>query len=192
MRHILYLLLLNVFIVHLSAQSSDLRFISLSTEDGLSNNTVVCILQDTQGFMWFGTEDGLNRFDGYDFSVFRHNPDESNSLTDNNISSLFQDDSGYIWIGTKGGGLNRYDPRTEVFSYYLHDPADSSSLCSNDILSIYQDRAGQTPTISQRGPLAPMKFYPLEKTTMETCFLGPGREALMFIQLRRVFLNLFL
>lgn len=143
MRFILHFFLFNFFFINLTGQSSGLRFISLSTEDGLSNNTVTCILQDSQGFMWFGTEDGLNRYDGYSFTIYRHNPIEANGLINNNISCLIQDENGTIWIGTKGGGLNRYDPTTDLFSFFLHDPDDSSSLCSNEILSMYEDRSGQ-------------------------------------------------
>ncbi len=143
MRFILHFFLFNFFFINLTGQSSGLRFISLSTEDGLSNNTVTCILQDSQGFMWFGTEDGLNRYDGYSFTIYRHSPIEANGLINNNISCLIQDKNGIIWIGTKGGGLNRYDPRTDPFSFFLHDPDDSSSLCNNEILSMYEDRSGQ-------------------------------------------------
>ena len=97
MRFILLFLLFNFLFINLAGQSPGLRFISLSTEDGLSNNTVTCILQDAQGFMWFGTEDGLNRYDGYSFTVFRHNPNEVNSLINNNISCLLQDERGLIF-----------------------------------------------------------------------------------------------
>jgi len=143
MKFILQLVLCKLFIGNLAGQISDLPFISLSTEDGLSNNTVVCMLQDTQGFMWFGTEDGLNRYDGYSFTVFRHNPDNPNSLVNNNITSIIQDEEGDIWIGTKGGGLNRFNPRLQTFRAYFNNPYDSSSLCSNDVLSVYQDQKGQ-------------------------------------------------
>ncbi|MEJ2542987.1 MAG: two-component regulator propeller domain-containing protein [Calditrichaceae bacterium] len=63
---------------------------NLSLEDGLSQSSVLCILQDQQGFMWFGTEDGLNRFDGYKFTVFRHDPMDSLSISDNHINCLFE------------------------------------------------------------------------------------------------------
>lgn len=83
-------------------------------ENGLSNNAVICSLQDGRGFMWFGTKDGLNRFDGYTFKVFRHNPQDSASIGSNFIHCLFEDADGTLWVGTENG-LYRYDNSTESF-----------------------------------------------------------------------------
>ena len=83
-------------------------------ENGLSNNAVICSLQDKRGFMWFGTKDGLNRFDGYAFKVFRHHPGDTGSIGSNFIHSLFEDKSGTLWVGTENG-LFRYDTATESF-----------------------------------------------------------------------------
>ena len=68
-----------------------LRFDRIPTEQGLSQATVISIIQDNQGFIWFGTEDGLNRYDGYNFTIYRHDPDDPNSLSDNRILSIIQD-----------------------------------------------------------------------------------------------------
>ncbi|HEY1115581.1 MAG TPA: two-component regulator propeller domain-containing protein, partial [Chitinophagaceae bacterium] len=84
-------------------------------ERGLSNNAVICSLQDRQGFMWFGTKDGLNRFDGYTFKVFRHDRDDAGSIGGNIIYSLHEDRQGYLWVGTDRG-LFRYDAATESFT----------------------------------------------------------------------------
>ncbi|MCU7548875.1 ATP-binding protein [Chitinophagaceae bacterium LB-8] len=83
-------------------------------ENGLSNNAVICSIQDKKGFLWFGTKDGLNRFDGYTFKVFRNNPDEKGSLGSNFIHSLYEDRNGKIWVGTERG-LYKYDESTESF-----------------------------------------------------------------------------
>jgi signal transduction histidine kinase/ligand-binding sensor domain-containing protein len=90
-------------------------------EQGLSHSTVNCILQDSYGFMWFGTEDGLNRYDGHDFTVYKHSPDDPHSLSRNRVWSLFEDSAGVLWVGTYGGGLNRFDRSTGQFARYDAD-----------------------------------------------------------------------
>ncbi|MCS3736669.1 hybrid sensor histidine kinase/response regulator transcription factor [Mucilaginibacter dorajii] len=85
-------------------------------EQGLSNNTVYCSLQDKQGFLWFGTRDGLNRFDGYTFRVFRHNPKNSKSICNNMVHALALDHDGNIWVGTDEG-IDKFDSETESFSH---------------------------------------------------------------------------
>jgi hypothetical protein len=86
------------------------RFERLSTEDGLSHSSVTCILQDHRGFMWFGTGDGLNKYDGYTFTVYRRDPEDPGSLRDDAIASIYEDRTGVLWVGTQGGWLERYDP----------------------------------------------------------------------------------
>jgi len=100
----------------LSAQSS-LKFELLTADDGLSHNKVQCILQDKQGYLWFGTVYGLNRYDGYSFKVFENVPGDSSTLANNDIISLYQDSKGIIWIGTSTV-LSSYDPQTEIFTNY--------------------------------------------------------------------------
>jgi signal transduction histidine kinase/ligand-binding sensor domain-containing protein len=97
--------------------SSDIRFTLISTEDGLSQIRVSSIVQDNLGFMWFGTEYGLNRFDGYVFKVFTHEPNNPNSLSGVNIFFLFKDRVGELWIGNEQS-LDRFDPKTETFIHY--------------------------------------------------------------------------
>jgi len=87
----------------------------LTADDGLSQSSVYAILQDTCGFVWFGTKDGLDRYDGYNFKVFVHDPFDSVSLPDNFVTALFQDKKGRIWVGTQYGSLDVYDPRFENF-----------------------------------------------------------------------------
>ena len=119
-----------------------IEFAHLSLEDGLSQATVFCMIQDSQGFMWFGTEDGLNRFDGYTFKVYRNIQDDPTSLTDSWVNAITEDSQGFLWIGTEGGGLNRFDPKTQVFQSYRHNPDNPNSLSSDTVLSLYQDRTG--------------------------------------------------
>lgn len=115
------------------------KFENISIDEGLSSNSVNCIIQDSKGFLWIGTEDGLNRFDGNSFKVFRNKRGEKNSLPNNFIWSLFEDKSGNIWIGTDGGGLNKYDPVTDKFERFVHDKGNISSISSDAVQCVYQD-----------------------------------------------------
>jgi two-component system sensor histidine kinase ChiS len=123
------------------AQMDMLRFERISTEQGLSQNTVNAILQDREGFIWFGTEGGLNRYDGYQFTIYQHDPDSPKSLGNDTVFALFEDHAGILWVGT-GNGLDRYDPATASFAHYTHDANDPGSLSASFVLAIYQDRAG--------------------------------------------------
>ncbi|HEV7381164.1 MAG TPA: two-component regulator propeller domain-containing protein, partial [Dyadobacter sp.] len=97
------------------AQPNDYQFARYSTERGLSHNQVNCFLKDRQGFVWIGTADGLNRFDGYSFKIFKHDPADSTTIDDHYIDDLFEDSEGYIWISTHKG-YSVYDPATERIS----------------------------------------------------------------------------
>ncbi len=97
------------------AQSYEYIFKQLKLEDGLSQTTIVDILQDQKGYIWFATSNGLNRYDGYKFKVFTNDPFDSLSLSDNGISALFEDSRGNLWVGTNSGYLNKYDSKTESF-----------------------------------------------------------------------------
>ncbi len=147
------LLLLFIFPSYLFAQKNDLRFEHLTVEDGLSSNTVYSILQDSHGFMWFGTSEGLNRYDGYTFKAYRHDPTDSTSLSDNFIwfECLYEDQDGMIWVGTKAGGLNRFDRITESFKRFQHDSNDASSLSSNNNISVRGDQTGVIWVGTDRG-----------------------------------------
>lgn len=117
-------------------------FQTITRKDGLSHSTIYSLVRDQQGFMWFGTGNGLNRYDGYRVTQYFHDPGNANSLSSNNSGNLYIDRSGIIWIGTWGGGLNSLDPRTMVYTRYLHDPANKESISDNRVQSIYRDRAG--------------------------------------------------
>jgi ligand-binding sensor domain-containing protein/signal transduction histidine kinase len=118
------------------------EFDRLTIEDGLSENSVLCILQDSLGFMWFGSWDGLNKYDGYEFTVYTPDPQDPNSVSDNSILAIIESRSGLIWIGTGDGGLNRFDRQSETFTHYRHDPESSSSLSSNLIQALLEDVSG--------------------------------------------------
>ncbi len=119
-----------------------IRFRHITTEEGLSQGTVLNIIKDRRGFLWFGTRGGLNRYDGYEFKTYQHDPDDPNSVGGNFVGNLLEDRDGMIWIGTISGGLTKFNPGTETFTRYQHDPGNPNSLGSNTVKSLYQDRAG--------------------------------------------------
>ncbi|CAM4314895.1 Two component regulator propeller [Pedobacter westerhofensis] len=127
------------------AQKFDPYFTRIGTDKGLSHKKINCILQDKRGFMWFGTEDGLNRYDGRYFTVFHSEPNRSSGLSGNIITDLFEDRSGVLWIATRDGGITRYDYRQAPslqFKQYKHDIHNPKSIPENGINKIIEDRQG--------------------------------------------------
>ncbi|RMG29982.1 MAG: hypothetical protein D6732_17060, partial [Methanobacteriota archaeon] len=122
------------------AHPERIKFKHLTIEDGLSQSSVFGIAQDRMGFLWFGTTDGLNRFDGYEFVTYRYQPGVIKGLTNNRIYSLYVDQDANLWIGTGGRGLNRYDPDTDSFVHYTLSTNNNFSGSSDYIKEIYQDR----------------------------------------------------
>ena len=117
---------------------NNLSFDFYSQEDGLSNNQIHCILQDKKGWMWFGTSQGINRFDGYNFTVFAHNPDDSTSLRGNLVRVIFEDSKERLWVGTEQGGLNLFDSAKEKFGHPFQTVADNR-LRGTTVASIAED-----------------------------------------------------
>ena len=127
------------------AQKPNLYFTRITTENGLSHNKVNCILQDKRGFIWMGTEDGLNRYDGQYFKVFRNSPGDTSSLSGNIITALKEDENGIIWIATADGGLTKYDyrlPAKKRFKQYRHIKGDSTTVPVNSINALLEDKEG--------------------------------------------------
>ncbi len=121
------------FCLH-KAVAQPMFFETLNTKSGLSSNEVLCLYEDKQHLLWVGTRDGLNRFDGRRFEIFRNNPDDTNSLSGNIIMDIIQDADSVFWIATQDGGLTRYNPKavtTEQFKQFRHDPKDSTSIATN-------------------------------------------------------------
>jgi signal transduction histidine kinase/ligand-binding sensor domain-containing protein/AraC-like DNA-binding protein len=120
-RHIfigLLIFLTSLMPIVLSAQNSDLIFQRFSIQEGLSHNSVLCMVQDRKGFIWIGTYDGLNRFDGYQFKEYNQDYQDTTSILQNLIIDLYEDSKGRIWVGTGGSGLCSLDPQTEKFTRY--------------------------------------------------------------------------
>ncbi|MEM8901272.1 MAG: two-component regulator propeller domain-containing protein, partial [Bacteroidota bacterium] len=116
-------------------------FNRLMMEDGLPSDEVNCVVSDQQGFIWIGTTNGLCKFDGRNFKLYQHDPQNTNSIPSNTIRTLHADSFGNIWIGTTGGGLARINTQTEKLTTFTHNPSDEGSLSHDEILCIYSDRS---------------------------------------------------
>ncbi|MEM7582734.1 MAG: response regulator [Acidobacteriota bacterium] len=125
------------------SQGKNIKFQRLSLDDGLSQAFVTCSLQDRQGFMWFGTQEGLNRYDGYRFTVFNHDPNDPASLSHDSVKSIVEDHLGTLWIATDGGGLNRFNPGDNTFTRYRHAIDDPTSLSSDRLRGIVRGSTGE-------------------------------------------------
>ena len=122
-------ILVNLFIISLQSHGNNLTFRKYQVNNGLSENTVQAILQDRQGFLWFGTKDGLNRFDGKEYRIFRNNPRNPGSIGNNFVRSIHEDTNGKLWIGTDNR-IFIYNPVTEYFSPFEVKTADGVSINS--------------------------------------------------------------
>ncbi len=156
-----------------------LPFRALTIEDGLSQGMVSSIIQDRAGFMWFATKDGLNRYDGYSFRVFRNDPVDSTTVRDNFIQAIHEDRAGLIWVGTNSG-LDVFDPATEIFHHFTcGDPAAGLPVVKADTLSphggtqcatnaIAEDPAGHLWVSSGQG------LYRIDPDRSGSSPAGPG------------------
>lgn len=132
---------LNSSSILLYSLKPEIKFRHISIEDGLSQSSVNCILKDNRGLMWFGTQDGLNRYDGYTFKIYRHQPKNPNSLSNSHINCIYQDRNGALWVGTREG-LNRFDGGKEIFIRYKKDKQPPFQLSGNEIVAINEDHEG--------------------------------------------------
>ncbi|MBI4649688.1 MAG: hypothetical protein HY738_24570 [Bacteroidia bacterium] len=130
-------LLFSFFIIF--QLKSQLLFDHYSVEDGLSQTVVNCIFQDNDRFLWIGTQDGLNRFDGSRFNKYYNSPYDINSISDNYIYIISKEPNGCLWIGTRYG-LNKYNPLTDNFIRFLQNPNKPASIYDDEVLGIYIDK----------------------------------------------------
>jgi len=128
-----------LFVTKLSAQPG-VKFTHLTNLDGLSQSIVQTIIKDRYGFMWFGTQDGLNRYDGYKFKVYRHVPKDTNSLRRSDIKVLYEDRQGNLWIGTTNGALSMYERKHDHFVHYKEAEGSNPGLSQKTVTAIYEDR----------------------------------------------------
>ncbi len=166
-------LIFPLFCARLSAQEPPYRIEHVSIEQGVPHNYIQCMLQDRNGFMWFGTLLGLVRFDGYTYKTYRHDPRDPFSLSNDDIAALYEDADQNLWIGTYQGGLNKFDPRQGKFTRYLHNPADSAGISHGAVWSICADRYGMLWIGTEGGGLC--KFD--EKTQRFMCYQNDPQDA---------------
>ncbi len=124
-------------------KSANVRFDRLTISDGLSQSTVMSVAQDSRGFMWFGTQDGLNRYDGQHFLILRADESDPSSLPANTIHALATGKAGSLWVGTEGGGLADLDVFSNRTRVFRHEPADPASLAENWVTALARDGRGQ-------------------------------------------------
>ncbi|WP_057940256.1 two-component regulator propeller domain-containing protein [Algoriphagus resistens] len=111
--------------------------------EGLSQTTVTCMLQDSRGFMWFGTRNGLNRYDGVEFTIYENSEEDSASLSHSYVTYMLEDSKGNLWVGTLEGGLNLYNRESDTFSHFYHNKNKPYSLSSNSVTCLFEDKNQQ-------------------------------------------------
>ncbi len=145
--------ILFILSAHNSRASEDqYKFTRVDISDGLSHNQVNCMIKDSKGFVWLGTKSGLNRYDGYNFKIFKHNPDDSLTIPDNFVDYLFEDHEGLIWVRTRQG-FAIYDPVKETFTSHHRVYGINPSLPGYSITSLMHDRQGNTWMVSSNSGL---------------------------------------
>lgn len=167
--HSLIIIALVLFFTN-SYSQDDIYFEHIGTNEGLSQNDVNCIYQDAQGFMWFGTHDGLNKYDGYNFTVYTPDPSNKTSINSNLIFTITGDKQDNLWIGTSGNGLNYFNKSTEEFTHFVHDESNPNSISNNQVFNIFIDSKNRLWVAANRAidiadlsqPLDSLKFKKLD------------------------------
>lgn len=126
----------------LLSQDSEVHFMHLNRESGFTGKTVNSILQDSRNFIWFATDAGLNRFDGYGFKVFKPDPNNLRSISNSNVTALYEDKDNSLWVGTEQG-LNVFERDDENFKKYISVDSIDNTLSYNYVKSIIEDKSGK-------------------------------------------------
>ncbi|XOV87547.1 MAG: two-component regulator propeller domain-containing protein [Pseudomonadota bacterium] len=150
--------------------ASNVHFDSFSVEDGLSQANVTTMVQDSIGHMWLGTMEGLNRYDGYSFEVFEHDPDDPGSIADDSIWALLVDSKGRLWVGTNSG-FSLFDYPSRTFRNFRHDPANENTIRSDLVRFLHEDSEGYIWIATRGGGLS--RFAPETDTYVHYRF-NPG------------------
>lgn len=139
----IFYLILQTWCLFAYPQNHLISFDHIGTAEGLSQSNVECIMQDSRGFMWFGTWEGLNKYDGYTIKVYKNEPNDQNSVSNNYINGIVESKTNDLWIATNDGGLCRFDRNNEHFTRYMHDPKNANSISGNMVNSVLEDEAGK-------------------------------------------------
>jgi ligand-binding sensor domain-containing protein/signal transduction histidine kinase/DNA-binding response OmpR family regulator len=166
-----FLLLLNLATL---AQTTPIHFTSIAPKDGLLSNTVNAIIKDSQGIMWFATDDGLNKFDGTNFTVYRNREGDTTSLRSNEVLALFEDKAGNLWIGTSGGGLSLYNRRKDNFTHFPANTHIDGFSRNGVIRSICSDYLGKIWIAQYDG------LYVLEPVSKKIVKLNLGADTTIY------------
>lgn len=129
-----------IYVPFLFAQQQKIE--SLLADSDLDNAQVYAVAKDRKGFLWFGTAGGVKRYDGYNFTTFRHSKDQVSSLSNDNVSVMMIDSQDRLWIGTWGGGVNLYQRDSQSFKHFRHDPIKSDTVGADKIQALYEGRDG--------------------------------------------------
>ncbi|PWR70474.1 two-component regulator propeller domain-containing protein [Methanospirillum stamsii] len=164
----IYIIVIFLLYPVFAEKVSDLTVSGISIQEGLSQNTVNSILQDERGFLWFGTQDGLNRYDGYTIRVFRSDPSSVSSISSGYVTDLEESPDGIMWIGTLSG-LNRFDPKTEEFTRFFYQNGNDSSLSDNQIHDLCLDKKGRLWIATDQGGLNVLDTHSGQFTHWKKC-----------------------
>lgn len=135
-------LVLSLLLFAHFAHSAEQKIQTLSLQDGLMNPQIYDLVKDQKGFIWFGTADGVKRFDGYGYTSFSHDPEVASSLSNNNVSVMLSDSKDRLWIGTWGGGVNLYQRQSQNFKHFRFDKTQANSIGSDKVQAIFESRNG--------------------------------------------------
>jgi len=175
-KHIFTALLLILTFNSLHAQTSVEHFKRLSTEEGLSQSIVTCIFQDSRGFLWFGTQNGLNKYDAYSFTIYRNDSSQRHTLSGNFIRCIYEDTERNMWIGTEDRGLNLYDRFQDRFVPVALKTNNGEKLDNLSIYSIIDNKMNELWLATSEGLI---KFHKTNRTTEK--ILLNSEENLAFV-----------
>ena len=122
-------------------ESAPITFEKVYLQEELASLHIFCMLQDKTGYLWYGTTEGLNRYDGYSSKVYKFDPEDSTSLSNNLVLDIYEDRQGFFWVGTSGDGISRFNPTTEKFINYTRQ-ARQAGLQDQNFISIIEDKVG--------------------------------------------------
>jgi ligand-binding sensor domain-containing protein/signal transduction histidine kinase len=142
-----------VFLAVPAIAQQDFMFNHLTVDDGLSTNNVRCFVQDYQGFIWIGTENGLHRYDGYELRIYQNDHEDPNSIGGNFIMSLHEDAKRRLWIGTLEGGVSIYDREKDQFINFSHRPNDSTTIAGQTVGTFYEDQQDRLWLTTEQGSI---------------------------------------
>jgi ligand-binding sensor domain-containing protein/signal transduction histidine kinase/AraC-like DNA-binding protein len=145
MKIYLYVIIIVTFLINstlICGKNSYIRFKKYTVENGLSDSNINAICQDQFGFIWIGTDNGLNRFDGYEFKIYSHDPNDTTTICHKEVSSVLIDKEGNLWVGSRWNGLSLYNRKTDTFKRFINNPCDSTTISYNYINYLFEDCEG--------------------------------------------------